>query len=116
MLDVLIEDSVGVLGWSLLAGGWLTGRITRNTKKEELAAGSRTQCAESIGWSATSFSGRAGERAFGTLDALERVAEEVGQPIPAVALMWLLHKQQVSSVLVGARTVHQLHDYSRRAA
>jgi len=108
IVDALKKDSMGILPWSPLAGGFLSGRYTRNSTKEE--KGSRVEWAESVGWSATNFSDNANERAFGVLDELEKVSKEVGQSVAVVSLRWLLHKTQVSSVLIGARNVKQLQD------
>ena len=108
LLDVLQRHSIGVLPWSPLAGGWLSGRYSRASTKEE--QGSRVEWAEQAGWAATSFSQHNNEGVHRVLDELEKAAREVEQPIAAVALRWLLQKEQVSSVLIGARSVKQLQD------
>ena len=108
LIDALKKDNVGILPWSPLAGGFLSGRYSRQSSKEE--KGSRVEWAEKSGWSATSFSDNAHEKGFKILDELEKVSKEVGQPIAAVSLRWLLHKELVSSVLIGARNVQQLQD------
>ena len=108
IIDVLRKDSVGILPWSPLAGGWLSGRYKRGATQEE--QGSRVAWAEAAGWVVTNFTDNANEKAFRVLDELERVSKEAGQSVAAVALRWLLHKECVSSVLIGARSVQQLQD------
>ena len=97
-----------------MAGGWLSGRYKRGSKEGE--GGSRVQWAESAGWQATDFSSNANEHAFRILDELEAVGKEAQQPIAAVALRWLLQRPHVSSVLIGARSVQQLHDNLRASS
>jgi aryl-alcohol dehydrogenase-like predicted oxidoreductase len=90
---------VGLLPWSPLAAGFLTGKQPRGGAGP---AGSR------VG------SGRTGsvriepERGFAVLDALADVSRQVGSTSAAVALAWLMHKPVVSSVIFGARTLEQL--------
>lgn len=90
---------LGILPWSPLAGGFLTGKIRRD---EAPPAGARLAKWEER------------RKAFDTdrhwriLAALEDAAATVGAPVPAVALAWLLHQPQVSSVIFGARSVEQL--------
>src|SRR5262249_12338747 len=50
------------------------------------------------------------DRAWSTLDAVRAIAKERGAPPTAVALAWLLAKPEVSSVIVGARSVAQLQE------
>ena len=110
-IDVLQKDSVGILPWSPLAGGWLSGRYKRGSKQGE--GGSRVEWAEAAGWRATDFSSNANEHAYRIIDALDAISKEVNQPIAAIALRWLLQRAHVSSVLIGARSVQQLHDNLR---
>ena len=114
IVDVLEKDSVGILAWSSLAGGWLSGRYKRGSEAGE--GGSRVEWAEQAGWQATNFSSNATERVFAILDALEAIGQEVHQPVAAVSLRWVLQKRHVSSVLIGARSVQQLQDNLRAAS
>ena len=106
IVDVLEKDSVGILAWSSLAGGWLSGRYKRGSQASE--GGSRVEWAENAGWQATNFSSNATDHAFTILDALEAIGREVNQPVAAVSLRWVLQRAHVSSVLIGARSVQQL--------
>ena len=111
IIDVLEKDRVGILPWSPLAGGWLSGKYKRGSKQSE--GGSRVEWAESAGWQATDFSSNANEHAYGIIDQLEAIGKEIDQPMAAVALRWVLQRAHVSSVLIGARSVQQLHDNLR---
>jgi aryl-alcohol dehydrogenase-like predicted oxidoreductase len=50
------------------------------------------------------------ERLYGVVDVLDAIAEEVGQPVPQVALNWVLQRPTVASVVLGARNEAQLRD------
>jgi len=108
VLHVAEENELAVLPWSPLAGGWLTGKYNRQTTAPE--AGSRVAWAESIHWSATSWSSYANENTWKLLDVLRDVANETHKPISAVSLRWLLQKPTVTAPIIGARTIQQLQD------
>jgi len=91
---------LGTLVWSPLASGFLSGKYGRDLRPE----GSR------LGAWADSWRRLATERNFAVLDALAAVAAERGSTPARVALAWLLARPEVSSIIVGARTVAQLED------
>jgi len=91
---------LGTLVWSPLASGFLSGKYGRDHRPE----GSR------LGAWADSWRRLATERNFAVLDALAAVAAERGSTPARVALAWLLARPEVSSIIVGARTVAQLED------
>jgi aryl-alcohol dehydrogenase-like predicted oxidoreductase len=95
---------LGVLVWSPLARGFLTGKYR---KGQPPPAGTRLE-AWKDSWAMT-----ATEQNWRTLDKLLEVAQRKDSPPGAVALAWLLAKPEVSSVIIGARTVQQLHDNLR---
>ena len=95
------RHGVGILPWSPLAGGFLSGKYTRGEKPAE---GSRLA---SPRWQRT-LTEHGNERGWATIDALVQVAAEVGSTPTAVALAWLLTRPAVSSVVFGARTLAQL--------
>ena len=106
IIDVVQKDGVGILPWSPLAGGWLSGKYKKGSSEE----GGRVAWAESVGWAATSFSTHATDFGFGVVDEVRKISKETGQPVAAVSLRWLLQRDSVSSVLIGARTLQQLSD------
>jgi len=94
----LVEDQrMGMLVWSPLAGGLLSGKY--RAKEPGTVEGRRTQA---------NFPPVAPERGEACLQALESVAAAQGASIAQVALAWLLARQPVSSVIIGARTEEQL--------
>jgi len=92
-------EGLGILPWSPLAGGFLTGKFERDKPP---AAGTR------LGEKADRFARYDLERNWRILDAVRAVAAEVGATPSAVSLAWLLAKPQVTSVIFGARTIEQL--------
>ncbi|HZE99371.1 MAG TPA: aldo/keto reductase [Planctomycetota bacterium] len=98
LMPLGLEEKVGAVVWSPLAGGSLTGKIRRN---QAPPAGSR---AEKMDFVVSSKS----EKLHQIVDVLEEVARELGKTIAQVALNWVLHRPTVSSVIVGARNEEQL--------
>jgi len=99
-------NQVGVLVWSPLASGFLSGKYRRGQPPPE---GSRL--AE---WKDTMK--RVGaERSYDVLDALAKVAARREATPAAVAIAWLLAKKETTSVILGARTVKQLEDNLKAA-
>jgi aryl-alcohol dehydrogenase-like predicted oxidoreductase len=98
-LDMCADYDIGVVPWSPLAGGFLTGKYSRN---EEPPAGSRAATDQQFVDSYLT------PENFDALEVVEAVAEEVEASPGQVALAWLLHHDQVTAPIVGARTVDQL--------
>ncbi len=95
---------LGVLVWSPLASGFLSGKYRRG--QPEPAGARLTE------WKDTMK--RLGvERSYDLVDVLDRVAKRRESSCAAVAIAWLLAKKETSSVILGARTVAQLDDNLR---
>lgn len=92
------EFGLGILPWSPLAGGFLSGKFERG---KSAPAGTRLGQKDRM-------SRYDNDRNWKVLDAVKAVAGETGTSVPAVALAWLLAKPQVTSVIFGARSVEQL--------
>jgi aryl-alcohol dehydrogenase-like predicted oxidoreductase len=96
----LVEDQgLGVMVWSPLAGGLLTGKFARDGKGPE---GTRR--------AAFDFPPVDKDRAFAIVDAMRPIAEAHGASVARVALAWLLQRKGVMSVIIGAKTIEQLDD------
>ncbi len=93
------DTGLGILPWSPLANGFLTGKFEQGKPP---AADAR------LGAKAERFARYDVERNWRILDAVRVVASEVGSTPSAVSLAWLLAKPQVTSVIFGARTIEQL--------
>ena len=99
-------QGLGILPWSPLASGFLTGKYDRN---QAPPAGARLEA-----WK-DRMAGFDNERNWRILDAVRAVAKEVGASAASVSLAWLLAQPQVSSVIFGARTVAQLEENVKSA-
>lgn len=99
LIPLLNDQQVGLMVWSPLAGGFLSGKYQRNATGEE---GRRTATFD--------FPPLNKDRAFDVIDRLRPMAEEKGATVAQLALAWLLHQPAVSSVIIGANKVEQLDD------
>jgi len=93
------DQKLGLMIWSPLAGGFLSGKFKRD---QNLPAGSRRTSFD--------FPPLNKDKAFNCLDAMELIAKSHGVSVAQVALAWILSKQQVSSIIIGARRIEQLKD------
>ncbi|HLL23868.1 MAG TPA: aldo/keto reductase [Kofleriaceae bacterium] len=93
------EEGLGILPWSPLAGGFLTGKFEQ---------GKPPQTGTRLGQKAERFARYDLERNWKIIDAVRAVANELDTTPAVVSLAWLLHRPHVSSVIFGARTIEQL--------
>ncbi|PVD27624.1 hypothetical protein C0Q70_12790 [Pomacea canaliculata] len=108
--QVCKENGLGVLPWSPLSGGALAGKITREKPPES----GRTADASKKGvhgeaaldWNKL----QTDQQMWNILDVTKRLAAKHGKSQAQVALRWLLQKDIVASVIIGARTLQQLDD------
>lgn len=105
VVPVCLNEGLGIIPWSPLRGGWLSGKYFRGMQRPP--AGSRVEVAEQKGWS-ESWSAYANEHTWGILDVLGATAAETGKQPSQVALNWLLRKPGVTAPIIGARTMAQL--------
>ncbi|MHB1014227.1 MAG: aldo/keto reductase [Desulfurivibrionaceae bacterium] len=99
MVPLIRDQGLGLMVWSPLAGGLLTGKFSQDGKGPD---GSRR--------SKFDFPVVDKERAFRCVEAMRPMAKQRGVSIARIALAWLLAQQPVSTVIVGARTMEQLED------
>jgi aryl-alcohol dehydrogenase (NADP+) len=111
LVDVCRNEGIGILPWSPLAGGWLTGKYTRDAPPT-----GATRLGEDPGRGMEAYGPRnAQERTWRIIDAVREVAEGRGVPMSRIALAWVADRPAVTSVILGARTVAQLDDNLRAA-
>jgi len=95
------EEGIGILSWSPLAAGMLTGKVTRDHKPPESRLGQRDMEFYRFYFS---------ERGHRIVDVLKECATEAGCTPAQLALAWQLTKPEITSVIIGARTQQQLGD------
>ncbi len=93
------DQRLAILPWSPLAGGFLSGKFTREAQGP--GGGRRTTF---------DFPPVDREKAFRIIDVMRPIAERHAATVARVALAWLLHQSAVTSVIIGARTREQLLD------
>jgi len=98
IVPMLKSEGIGLMVWSPLAGGLLSGKYDADGKA---ANGRRVEF---------DFPPVDKPRAFAVIDTMRRIAEEKSCSVAQIALAWLLHQDVVTSVIVGAKRVDQLLD------
>ena len=100
IVPMLTAEKMGLMVWSPLAGGLLSGKYERDgdDKKGE---GRRAKF---------DFPPVDTDRAFDAIDVMREIAEAKDASVAQIALAWLLHQKAVSTVIVGAQKMSQLED------
>jgi aryl-alcohol dehydrogenase-like predicted oxidoreductase len=107
LLPVCINEGVGVIPWSPLRGGWLSGKYRRGM--EAPPDNTRVDTASKNGWG-ENWQRYNNEQTWSVIDCLLEIANEVGKSAAQVALNWLLRQPGVTAPIIGARTMEQLED------
>ncbi|MCY7365786.1 MAG: aldo/keto reductase [Frankiaceae bacterium] len=98
------HNGLGLLPWSPLAGGWLSGKYT----KDQRPTGA-SRLGEDPERGIEAYDRVGGQaRTWDVLEAVQSAAESLGASMAQVALAWLRDRPAVSSVILGARTLEQL--------
>ncbi len=106
IVPAALDAGVGLLPWSPLAGGWLSGKYER-----DVAPTGATRLGENPERGMEAWKERnAAERTWRTVDAVKEVARARSASPSQVALSWLGEQPAVTSIILGARTVEQLVD------
>lgn len=106
IVPAAMANGLGLLPWSPLGGGRLTGKYRR----DERPSGA-TRLGENPERGVEAYDRRSGqERTWDVVQAVQEVAEESGASMAQVALAWLADRPGVTSVILGARTLEQLRD------
>ena len=98
-IPLLDDQGLGLLVWSPLAGGFLSGKFTRDGGTD---AGARRATFK--------FPPVDESQGFDIIDAMRPIAEAHEVSVAQIALAWLLHKEAVTSVIIGAKRIEQLED------
>jgi aryl-alcohol dehydrogenase-like predicted oxidoreductase len=101
-----LDANIGLLPWSPLGGGWLTGKYTRDEAPTGASRLGENPERGMEAWNARN----ADQRTWDILDAVQSIAQDHDATASQVAIAWLLAQPAVTSVILGARTVEQLVD------
>lgn len=99
IIPMLLDQKIGLLVWSPLAGGFLSGKFTRAGASDNAARRSKF-----------TFPPVNLEKGYNIIDTLMAVGARRNATVAQVALAWLLNQSSVSSVIIGARNAAQLKD------
>lgn len=99
MVPLLKDQNIGLMVWSPLSGGFLSGKYTRNEAPEET---SRRKDFD--------FPPIDKQKAYDIIEVMEEIAGDHKASVAQVALAWLLHRDAVTSVIIGVRKMDQLED------
>ena len=99
LMPLGLDQRVGTLVWSPLAGAKLSGKVGRHKPAPQDG-----RLSTDATWDVPD------DRLYAVTDVLEAVAGETGRSIPQVALAWLLGRPTVSGIVIGARNATQLAD------
>lgn len=100
LMAVCADQEIGVVPYSPLAAGFLTGKYTRESKEADTTRSGSGLIQRVVN----------DDRAYDALDVVRAIAGGHGVPMAHVALAWLLANDTITSPIVGARTVTQLEE------
>jgi aryl-alcohol dehydrogenase-like predicted oxidoreductase len=103
LMPLALDQKVGAVVWSPLGWGRLTGKIRRGQPLPEVSR-LRHQHVIDIGPPVDD------EYLYAVVDAIDKIAADVGKTVPQVALNWLVQRPSVSTIIIGARNEQQLRD------
>jgi len=108
ILEVTRDLGMGVIPWSPLKAGWLTGKYTRDMTAPP--PNSRVDTMTKFGMPEISWSVQATEHTWKVLDVLKEIATKLGKSQSQVAIRWLLQKDTVTAPIVGPRNMEQAEE------
>jgi aryl-alcohol dehydrogenase (NADP+) len=106
VVPAALDAGIGLLPWSPLAGGWLSGKYVRDEPPKGATRLGENPTRGMEAWQARNDD----PRTWQALEAVQSIAEAHGASASQVALAWLGAQPAVTSVILGARTVEQLVD------
>jgi len=107
LMPVCINEGLGVIPYSPLGGGMLTGKYSRNTPPEK---GSRLDWADStVRFQRGGYKAQSTDLAWNVIDVLKEMAVETKKTPAQIAIRWLLQKPGVTAPIIGAKSLEQLN-------
>ena len=110
MVPAALDAGIGLLPWSPLGGGWLSGKYQRDARP----AGA-TRLGEDPGRGMEAYDRRGTERTWRIVDAVRQIAAAHEVTMAEIALAWVTARPAVSATILGARTTAQLEANLRAA-
>jgi len=110
IVPAALDAGLGLLPWSPLGGGWLSGKY----KRTERPAGA-TRLGEDPNRGMEAYDRRGTRRTWDVIDAVQKIADERGVSMAEIALAWVSDRPAVTSTILGARTIGQLEANLRAA-
>jgi aryl-alcohol dehydrogenase-like predicted oxidoreductase len=105
LVPVCLNEGVGIIPWSPLRGGWLSGKYRRGMQAPP--EGTRIEEAGRKGWG-EAWDKYANERTWSVLDIVFEISEDIGKSAAQIALNWLLQMPGVTAPIIGVRTIEHL--------
>ena len=103
IIPACLDAGLGLLPWSPLGGGWLSGKYSRDQRPS-----GNTRLGEDPDRGMEAWERRGTERTWDIVDAVQKVAEDRGVSMAEVALAWVTDRPAVTSTILGCRTLEQL--------
>ncbi|HST65229.1 MAG TPA: aldo/keto reductase, partial [Mycobacteriales bacterium] len=103
IVPAVLDAGMGMLPWSPLGGGWLSGKYRRDQRPT-----GDTRLGDDPDRGMEAYDRRGSERTWRIVDAVQKVAESRGVSMAEVALAWVTDRPGVTSTILGARTTEQL--------
>jgi len=99
IVPMALSEGIGIMPWSPLAGGFLSGKFTRD---KEIAGNSRRDTFD--------FPPVNKQKAYDIIDVMAKIAEDHKVTVASVALNWVTRQPGVTSTIIGAKRLEQLND------
>jgi aryl-alcohol dehydrogenase-like predicted oxidoreductase len=110
IVPAVLDAGLGLLPWSPLGGGWLSGKYQRDQRPS-----GATRLGEDPNRGMEAFDRRGTDHTWQVIDAVQKIAEERGVSMAQVALAWVTARPGVTATILGARTTEQLADNLKAA-
>ena len=99
IVPMAVSENLGIMPWSPLAGGFLSGKFTRETQK---AGNSRRDDFD--------FPPVNKEKAYDIIEVMQEIASGYNVSVARIALAWMLRKKGITSIIIGAKNENQLRE------
>ena len=110
IVPAALDAGLGLLPWSPLGGGWLSGKYQRDQRPS-----GATRLGDDPNRGMEAYDRRGTQRTWDIIDAVQKIAEQRGVSMAETALAWVTDRPAVASTILGARTTAQLETNLRAA-